>query len=175
VDAKFVEPSGSAIASTQADIEKLELAIEKQTLSFISWGNQVQRTATEIQGASAPIQANLTSIAKAKESAVQQICWFWNMYYSQNIPRDDVGTIEINKEILNNALYSASTGILMTMRKDGDLTEETYLKLMKINKVLPPDFDVDLEISNLNKTKQVNQEMALNQVAQVEQIKSSFK
>jgi hypothetical protein len=175
VDAKFVEPSGSAIASTQSDIEKLELAIEKQTLNFISWGNQVQRTATEIQGASAPIQANLTSIAKAKESAVQQICWFWNMYYSHNIPRDDVGTIEINKEILNKALYSASTGILMTMRKDGDLTEETYLKLMKINKVLPPDFDVDLEISNLNKTKQVNQEMALNQVAQVEQIKSSFK
>jgi hypothetical protein len=121
VNARFVEPSGTAIASTQSDIEKLEMAIEKQTMSFISWGNEVQRTATEIMGASAPIQANLTSLAFSKESAVQQVCWYWNLYYDNFTPREDIGTIEIDKQALARAIFRNSSNLIASMREKGDL------------------------------------------------------
>lgn len=149
VDAKFVEPSGSAIAATQADIERLELAMEKQTLAFISWGNEVQRTATEIMGASAPVQANLASLARSKESAVQQVAWYWNQYYSDFTSREDIGTIEVNKEILSKAVFRASVALIASMRGKGDISLKTYLSLMKQNQVLPPNFDVEQELKNI--------------------------
>jgi hypothetical protein len=154
VNAQFIEPSGTAIAATQADIEKLEYALEKQTLSFLTWGNDVQRTATEIMGASAPVQANLASLAKSKESAVQQVCWYWNQYYDNFIPRESIGTIEVDKEILSRVIFRASTAIYEKMREKGDLSLTSYLHLLKQSRILPPTFNIENEMELLEQERQ---------------------
>ena len=166
VQAHFVEPSGTAIAATQGDIEKLELAMEKQTLSFISWGNEVQRTATEIMGASAPVQANLASLAKSKESAVQQVCWYWNQYYNDFTPRENMGTIEVDKEILARAIFRSSVNIYATMRKEGELSLISYLTLLKQSQVLPPNFDIEQELKLIEKER----ELAIAKNLQIQQL-----
>jgi hypothetical protein len=137
-------------------------------LAFISWGNEVQRTATEIMGASAPVQANLSSLAFSKESAVQQICWIWNQYYQNFTPRTDIGTIEVDKEVLARAIFRSSVSIIASMREKGDLSLGTYLGLMTQNRILPPNFDVDKELAILEKERAIanDQAMAMQQQMQ---------
>ena len=140
--------------------------MEKQTLAFISWGNEVQRTATEIVGASVPVQANLTSLAYSKESAVQQICWYWNQYYQNFTPLDSIGTIEVDKELLNRAIFRASTNIFMGMREKGDLSLPSHLSLLKKSRILPPEFDIEQELQNIALERQVAMQQAMEGQAQ---------
>jgi len=154
VNASFVEPSGSALGHTQADIEKLELTIEKKTLAFQS-GYAAPPTATEIARDSATAQASLGSMARAKESIVQQLFDTWCLY--MNAPGKG-GTIKVNKKIVEVGMSEAKAGLLLQIRAAGEITRQTFLEELRKGDVLSKDFDVDAEVEELE--SKMKQEMA---------------
>lgn len=159
VNASFIEPSGSALGQTQADIEKLELTIEKKTLAFQS-GYAAPPTATEIARDSATAQASLGSMARAKESIVQQLFDTWCLY--MNAPGKG-GTITVNKKIVEVGMSEAKAGLLLQIRAAGEITRQTFLEELRKGDVLSKDFDVDAEVEALD--AKMKQEMATQLVA----------
>ena len=159
VSASFVEPSGSALGHTQADIEKLELTIEKKTLAFQS-GYAAPPTATEIARDSATAQASLGSMARAKESIIQQLFDTWCLY--MNVPGKG-GTITVNKKIVEVGMSEAKAGLLLQIRAAGEITRQTFLEELRKGDVLSKDFNVDAEVEALD--TQMKQEMTTQLVA----------
>lgn len=94
-DFGFAEPTGSAIASTQSDIEKLEAAMDRVALAFLG-GGEAQKTATEVMLDTAQAQATLKGLAARKRSAVEQIFDLWVAYTGES----EGGSIEVNEKIL---------------------------------------------------------------------------
>lgn len=157
VDARFIEPSGSAIGATQSDIDRLEMEMDKRTLSFLS-GNEVQRTATEVSMFGAPVQANLSSMARAKQSNTQRLFKNWASYIK---PTKNGGTVVVDQKILQAAMDAATMGTLLQMRGAGEISRKTFLTLLKLGKALPKDFDIDNEITFLLEEAKANLAMAM--------------
>lgn len=147
VQASFVEPSGSALSQTQSDIQKLEDSMSRRTLSFLT-GNDFQKTATEVAAASAPVQANLAGMARAKASAVQRCFQFW----AEFIGATEGGSIDVDDRVLQGA-NPESVATLLQLRSSGELSRKTFLSLLKQDKALPSDFDVDAEIATLSEER----------------------
>ena len=159
VNASFVEPSGSALGQTQADIEKLELTIEKKTLAFQT-GYAAPPTATEIARDSATAQASLGLMARAKESLVQQLFEIWALY--MNAPGKG-GSITVDKKIVEVGMSEAKAALLLQVRIAGEITRETFLEELRKGEILSKDFDVDGEVETLDTT--MKQEMTTQLVA----------
>ncbi|AUB36141.1 62kDa structural protein [Nostoc flagelliforme CCNUN1] len=151
VRASFVEPSGAAIAATQADIERLEMNMDSRTLSFLS-GSEVQRTATEVSTFSGPVQANLGSMARAKQSKVQSCFELWSQYSNAKVSKSG---IYVDEKILQSAIDSGVIGVLLQMRQAKEVTRATFLSLLKKGKAFPKDFDVEAEVKALEKEEQL--------------------
>jgi hypothetical protein len=85
----FAEPSGNAIASSQADIEKLESAMDRVSLSAMSGIGDAAKTATESMLNAAQSQSVLSGMARRKESAVQAVFADWVDYTGELNRRRD--------------------------------------------------------------------------------------
>jgi hypothetical protein len=94
-DFSFAEPSGSGMALTQADIEKLERSMDRVTLAFLS-GSETAKTATEVVLDTAQTQATLKGMATRKESCSQQIFRFWAAFTREPA----TGSLDVNESIL---------------------------------------------------------------------------
>ncbi len=166
VNASFVEPSGSAIAATQADIDRLEMEMSSRTLSFLS-GSELQRTATEVATFSAPVQANLGSMARAKQSNMQTCFKFWCEYLGVDSGKSGAC---VDEKILQSTMDAATVGVLLQMRTAKELTRSTFLGLLKKGKAFPRDFDVASEVAALEAEEK---EAALAALAAINSVSSA--
>lgn len=141
VDAKFVEPSGSALQQTQLDIEKLEKSILDRTLSFLT-GNEIVRTATEVNLFSTPVESNLSAMARAKQSAVEVIFRYWAAYYKKPYG----GSIKVDERILKSTMDSNTFTIIDKIYERGIITTKTYFHILQSGKILPNDFVIEDEL-----------------------------
>lgn len=151
VAVRFVEPSGSAIRTSQDDIAALEEKIEKRSLHFLS-GSNVERTATEVNTFTAPVSANLAGMARAKMSAVQQCFELWVNYLGQS---GTGGSIIVDEKVLQSAMDAATSNLLLQLRSSKELTRKSFLALLKQGKILPKDFSVDEEITALREEEAI--------------------
>jgi Domain of unknown function (DUF4055) len=139
----FAEPSGVAIAATQNDIEKLEAAMDRVSLSFIS-GGEAQRTATEVLLDAAQIDASLTGMAAKKQSNVQQCFEFWTAYTQEN----SIGGITVDDSILQLPIPPEQAGRLTELAQTGFIGQEALLSELKKGKALSKDFDIQREVKS---------------------------
>lgn len=146
LNASFVEPSGAALGQTQADIEKLELTIEKKTLAFQS-GYAAPPTATEIARDSATAQASLGAMARAKESVVQRCFEIWALY--AKIPINPERIITVNKRLVEHGMETAKADLLLRIRTAGEITRRSFLEALRMGEILDKDFDVNDEVEQL--------------------------
>lgn len=144
VEATYVEPTGAALALTQADLVKLEASISERTLNFISLGVGT-RTATEIVHSAAPLSATFSTMADAKKSAVQVIFETWGQFMSE--PTD--ATIELDNSIVQAALDTPKVLGLLSLRQAGELSRKTFLDIMLSGKVLPHGTDIEAEMERI--------------------------
>jgi hypothetical protein len=154
VEAKYVEPTGSALGLTIEDIKNLEDAMAMRTLEFLTMNDKAQKTATEIVHSAAPLSANLSTMIHAKESNVQQIFEHWEAYLPPSTemePEEVEAGISIDEGIIQTAIAPAQIAILLNMRTSTppQITGRTFLKTLKDGKLFPPDFDIDEELEEL--------------------------
>lgn len=153
VDARYVEPAGTAIASSQTDLKELELRMEYRTLQFLSGSVASNRTATEMSLISSPVQANLASMARAKESSVERIFRYWQQYESASILPS---RIVVDEKILQESMPSDRAQFLLSVRSAGEMSRKTFLSELRRGKILTKDFDVDAEVELLTEEEEAN-------------------
>jgi hypothetical protein len=140
-DFYFAEPTGNAIAATQADIVKLETSMDRISLAFIT-GGDAQKTATEVMLHTAQTQATLMGMAGRKRSAVEQIFDLWREYTGEAAG----GSIEVNAKVLQ--LPPNPQDVQLILDAMGlKISVELGLKMLLQRGWLPQDADIEAEAS----------------------------
>jgi hypothetical protein len=140
VQAAYVEPTGAALALTIQDLSNLEAAMSQKTLDFLTLGD-VSRTATEVVHTAAPLSSSLSGMIVAKENAVRKIFDYWAMY----VGGDHDASIQIDEGSIRSTINSSNIDRLTGLRTTGNLSQGTYLTLLKEARVLPATLDVAQE------------------------------
>ena len=140
LDARWVEPTGNAIAATQHDIEKLQERIDTRTLAFLS-GSQIARTATEAELDASQARANFMGLAAQKESTVAEIFKIWAEYEAET----NIGRIEVSRDLLKAPLTLSFREIADAIAQ-GIISRRLGLQILKQKQVLGDEFsEADLE------------------------------
>ena len=142
-DFYFAEPSGAAIAATQSDIEKLEAAMDRVSLAFLT-GGEVQRTATEIVLDSAQTQASLRGMSRRKASCAQAVFDLWVKYTGEATG----GSINTNESILQVPLAPQMVDQLTSLAERKLISRRLLLTLLQRGKILAQDIDIEAELAN---------------------------
>jgi Domain of unknown function (DUF4055) len=137
VQATYVEPTGAALALTIQDLSNLEAAMSQKTLDFLTLGD-VSRTATEVVHTAAPLSSSLSGMIVAKENAVRKIFDYWAMY----VDGDHDASIQIDEGSIRSTINSSNIDRLAGLRTTGNLSQTTYLTLLKEARVLPATLDI---------------------------------
>lgn len=148
-DFYFAEPSGNAIAATQADIEKLESSMDRVSLSFLS-GGEAQKTATEVVLDTAQTQASIKSMARRKESASQRLFAFWSAYTGEEMG----GSIDVNESVLQAPATPQEVQIILDAM-GVQISRELGLRMLVDRRWLPDDVDLQ---SEMNVVEQISTE-----------------
>ena len=153
-DFHFAEPRGTAIEATQTDILKLEGAMDRESLAFLS-GGDAEKTATEIIVDSAQTSCSLKGMARRKESAFQQVATCWGLYTKEKPPTAGAGI-----KVADNVLIAPATAQDAQLILDSmgvKISNNLGLKMLLERKWLPPDTDLKAE---LRLTEQLADEQA---------------
>jgi hypothetical protein len=135
----FAEPTGSAIAATQADIEKLEKSMDRVSLAFLT-GGDAQKTATEVVLTTAQTQATLKGMARRLESCSQEVFRLWTAYTGEKT----IGSLDVDEKILQLPLSAQDAQIILDAM-GLQISRETGLKMLQQRRWLPDDTDLEKE------------------------------
>jgi Domain of unknown function (DUF4055) len=139
----FAEPTGNAIAATQADIAKLEASMDRISLAFIT-GGDAQKTATEVMLHTAQTQATLMGMAERKRSAVEQIFDLWAQYTGE----DSGGSIEVSAKVLQLPPNPQEVQIILDAM-GLKISNQLGLQMLLSLGWLPQDADIEAEVNML--------------------------
>ncbi|MBD1995996.1 DUF4055 domain-containing protein [Leptolyngbya sp. FACHB-541] len=145
-DFSFAEPTGNAIASTQGDIVKLEDAMDRVSLAFLS-GGEGQKTATEVVLDTAQTQATLKGMARRKASSVEQIFELWTDYTKEKVS----GSIEVNEKILQLPPDPQEVQIILDAM-GVKISNRLGLTMLLQRRWLPIETDVEAELKLIEGT-----------------------
>lgn len=141
-DFYFAEPSGTAIAATQQDLEKLEAAMDRVSLAFLT-GGEVQRTATEVVLDSAQTQASLRGMSRRKASCAQAVFALWTKYTNEAVG----GSINVNESILQVPLAPQMVDRIASLAEKGLISKQLLLTLLQRGKIISSDINIEDEIA----------------------------
>lgn len=157
-DFYFAEPTGNAIAATQADILKLEGAMDRVSLAFLT-GGETPRTATEVVMDTSQTQCTLKNMARRKESVVQQIFALWTLYGS-NKGRSG-GSIKCNESVLQLPANPQEVQVILDAM-GVKISNRLGLEMLAQRKWLPPNTDIDKELIEIEEVSSSRQEALLS-------------
>lgn len=158
-DFYFAEPTGNAIAATQGDIEKLEGAMDRESLAFLN-GGEAEKTATEVVVDSAQTQCSLKGMARRKENSFKKLRGLWCRYTGEEEPPEGSG-IKVHENVLK-APASPQEVQLILDAMGVKISNKLGLLMLLNRKWLPPDTDLEAELKTL---EQLAQEQAKQMAA----------
>jgi hypothetical protein len=98
---QMLEPKGTAIASTREGQRDRLKRMDAISQAFLT-GGEIERTATEALIESSQSRLGLRNIAQRKESAVQNLFYWWERFANPQFgPGDDIGGITVSESVLS--------------------------------------------------------------------------
>lgn len=140
----YVESTGKSVEIGQKELQEMKLQMQSLGLSLLVQRSGVSETATGRFIDDRKETSKLESIADSLKDALESCFLIIGDYQNTEF----TGSIEVNKDISG----LISEGILNMMLKAvslGEITKKTFLETLVRNRVLTEDFDVDLELANL--------------------------
>jgi hypothetical protein len=128
----LLESEGTAIASTREGQDRRLKQMDAISNAFLT-GGEAERTATEAIIESSQSRLGLRNIARRKESAVQQMCYWWERFAnpSFNPFTDTVGGIEVSESVLNMPASPEQLRFWMDAWLNGALTATEWKAKMR--------------------------------------------
>lgn len=98
---RMLEPAGTAISSTRDGQRDRLKRMDVISQAFLT-GGEMERTATEAMIESSQSRLGLRNIARRKESAVQNICYWWERFANPEFQMGDrIGGITVSESVLS--------------------------------------------------------------------------
>jgi hypothetical protein len=142
----FAEPTGAAIAGTQADIASLKQAIDRVSLAFLGGSKEGSMTATEALLNTAQVTTTINTIARRKESVVEAIFQWWIFYTGEKTG----GTIAIDDSVIQPAMTDQGAQVVLDAM-GVSISRELGFTILRDRNWLPEGIDIEKEIAMMER------------------------
>jgi len=143
-DAKYLEMTGGAIAANREQLQDLKHEMAQLGLSILSRETRAAETATSKEIDKSESDASLAVIARALQSCVNQLLWYYALYR-----RNEPGRASINRDFLSQRIDAQTMGVLSQAVALGQISLETMWDTLIAGEVLPDTFDPEMEMVRL--------------------------
>lgn len=144
-DAKYLEPTGSALSEMREELSDIEQRMAAMGLSMLVRQTRAAETAEAKRMDKSEGDSQLSAAARDLEDALEEAAGFHAMWMGL----DSGGSLEVNRDFESTPLDASTLQVLATMVGDGKLSIETLWDLMVAGELLPDGFDPEAEKERL--------------------------
>jgi hypothetical protein len=143
----FAEPSGSSLERHQAEINHLEMLMDRSGLNFLYGANI--KTATEASLRAAQVASQVGTLIRNKVSAFNNVMRLWAAYSGETASINAESGISINDSLINRPLDPSGIAQLVNLHSSGLLSRVTVLDELQRGGILDPDLKVQDEVRRI--------------------------
>ena len=156
---EFAEPSGRSLERHQAEIQHLELLMDRSSLNFLYGANI--KTATEAALRASQVASQVSALTRNKTSAFNVVMRLWAAYSGEFDQITSESGIAINDSLISRPLDASEIAQLVNLYTQGLLSKRTVLDELQRGGILDPDLRVEEEIerTELDHQELVDQEI----------------
>ena len=156
---EFAEPSGRSLERHQAEIQHLELLMDRSSLNFLYGANI--KTATEAALRASQVASQVSALTRNKTSAFNVVMRLWAAYSGEFDQLTSESGIAINDSLISRPLDASEIAQLVNLYSQGLLSKRTVLDELQRGGILDPDLRVEEEIerTELDHQELVDQEI----------------
>jgi hypothetical protein len=166
---EFAEPSGRSLERHQAEIQHLELLMDRSSLNFLYGANI--KTATEASLRASQVASQVSSLTRNKVSSFTTVMRLWAAYSGEFDQVTPESGIAINDSLISRPLGASEIAQLVNLYSQGLLSKRTVLDELQRGGILDPDLKVQDEILRTDEDHQdqvdqmIDDETALQEAA----------
>jgi hypothetical protein len=142
---EFAEPSGRSLERHQAEIQHLELLMDRSSLNFLYGANI--KTATEASLRASQVASQVSSLTRNKVSSFTTVMRLWAAYSGEFDQVTPESGIAINDSLISRPLGASEIAQLVNLYSQGLLSKRTVLDELQRGGILDPDLKVEDEIT----------------------------
>lgn len=146
---KFAEPSGSSLERHQAEVNHLEMLMDRSGLNFLYGANI--KTATEASLRASQIASQVSTLIRNKVAAFHAVMRLWAGYSGEMESIKPESGIAINDSLINRPIDPSGIAQMVNLYNVGLLSRETVLDELQRGGILDPDLRVEDEIKRIKK------------------------
>ena len=166
---EFAEPSGRSLERHQAEIQHLELLMDRSSLNFLYGANI--KTATEASLRASQVASQVSALTRNKTSAFSNVMRLWAAYSGELDQVNPESGIAINDSLISRPLEASEIAQLVNLYSQGLLSKRTVLDELQRGGILDPDLKVEEEIARTEEDHQeqvdqmIDDELAIQEAA----------
>lgn len=156
----FAEPTGKSLERHQAEIQHIEMLMDRSGLNFLYGANI--KTATEASLRASQVASQVAALVRNKVSSFSVIMRLWAAYAGELASLKPESGIVLNDSLINRPLDPSGIAQLVNLYNTEILSHEMVLTELQRGGVLDPDLNIAEEMKRISKEKKKRQEESLN-------------
>lgn len=145
----FAEPSGRSLERHQAEIQHVEMLMDRSGLNFL-YGVNI-KTATEASLRASQVSSQVSALVRNKASSFNTVMKLWAVYAGELASITRESGISINDSLINRPIDASGIAQIINLQKAQLLSRRTVLDELQRGGVLDPDMNVEDELSRIDK------------------------
>jgi hypothetical protein len=169
---EFAEPSGRSLERHQAEIQHLELLMDRSSLNFLYGANI--KTATEASLRASQVASQVAALTRNKTSSFTTVMRLWAAYSGEFDQITSESGIAINDSLISRPLDASEIAQLVNLYSQGLLSKRTVLDELQRGGILDPDLKIEEEIARTDEDHQEQVDQAVeDEIAMQEAVPDS--
>ena len=169
---EFAEPSGRSLERHQAEIQHLELLMDRSSLNFLYGANI--KTATEASLRASQVASQVAALTRNKTSSFTTVMRLWAAYSGEFDQITSESGIAINDSLISRPLDASEIAQLVNLYSQGLLSKRTVLDELQRGGILDPDLKIEEEIARTDEDHQEQIDQAVeDEIAMQEAVPDS--
>ncbi len=166
---EFAEPSGRSLERHQAEIQHLELLMDRSSLNFLYGANI--KTATEASLRASQVASQVSALTRNKTSSFVTVMKLWAAYSGELGQLTPESGIAINDSLISRPLGASEIAQLVNLYSQGLLSKRTVLDELQRGGILDPDLKIEEEVARTEEDHQeqvdqmIDDELAMQEAA----------
>lgn len=148
-DFEFAEPSGRSIERHQAEVQHVEMLMDRCGLNFLYGANI--KTATEASLRASQVASQIAALVRNKVSSFKAVMRLWAAYAGEFPSITPESGIAINDSLINRPLDPSGIAQMVNLFNADLLSRRTVLDELQRGGVIDPDLIVDDEEARIEK------------------------
>jgi hypothetical protein len=147
----FAEPTGKSLERHQAEVQHVEMLMDRSGLNFLYGANI--KTATEASLRASQVASQVSALVRNKTSSFNTVMRLWAAYSGELSSINAESGIVLNDSLINRPLDPSGMAQLVNLFNSEILSHETVLGELQRGGVLDPDLRIQEELKRISKEK----------------------